>query len=76
MAQRSPTLLRVMTGRGIIPLPGWLEQFLTSFDRHQKTIDIDSISDSQLQDIGLTRADIEAEIRRPAWDAPLHWRSN
>ncbi|MBU3029889.1 DUF1127 domain-containing protein [Paracoccus marinaquae] len=73
MAQRSTALLRVVTGRGIIPRPAWLEQLLTLFDRRQKTIALDRLSDSQLQDIGLTRAEVDEEMRRPAWDAPLHW---
>jgi len=28
---------------------------------------------SQLHDIGLSQADVEAELRRPVWDAPSHW---
>ncbi|HMO09510.1 MAG TPA: DUF1127 domain-containing protein [Paracoccaceae bacterium] len=27
-----------------------------------------------LRDIGLTQDEAQAEARRPAWDAPLHWR--
>ena len=26
-----------------------------------------------LRDIGITRAEAEAEARRPVWDAPAHW---
>lgn len=32
------------------------------------------LSDAQLRDIGLTRADAEAEARRSAWDAPNYWK--
>lgn len=28
-----------------------------------------------LDDIGVTPAEAEAEARRPAWDAPRHWRN-
>ena len=31
------------------------------------------LDNAQLNDIGLTRAEAEAEARRPAWDAPEHW---
>jgi uncharacterized protein YjiS (DUF1127 family) len=33
------------------------------------------LDDHLLRDIGLTRAEAEAEALRPAWDAPRHWRS-
>lgn len=74
MAQKSKALLRVVTGRGIIPRPGWLERILTAFDSREPEIALDRLSDDQLRDIGLTRAEVEDEMRRPAWDAPLHWR--
>jgi uncharacterized protein YjiS (DUF1127 family) len=32
------------------------------------------LSESQLQDIGLTREEATAESRRAAWDVPQHWR--
>lgn len=32
------------------------------------------LDDHQLRDIGLTRAEAEAEAARPAWDAPPHWK--
>ncbi|MCF3972092.1 DUF1127 domain-containing protein [Paracoccus salsus] len=72
MAQKS-ALLRVVTGRGIIPRPNWLERILTAFDTHQTTLRLDSISDAQLRDMGLTRDEVRSEICRPVWDAPLHW---
>lgn len=69
----SASLLRVVAGRGILPRPGWLERLLTSFDRHCVRPDTSLISDSELASLGLSRADLEAELRRPGWDAPLHW---
>ena len=32
------------------------------------------LDDRLLRDIGLTREDAEAELARPPWDAPSHWR--
>lgn len=32
------------------------------------------LDDHILRDIGLTRAEAEAEAERPAWDSPLHWK--
>jgi uncharacterized protein YjiS (DUF1127 family) len=32
-----------------------------------------ALNDSQLHDIGVTRADIAAEADRSLWDAPRHW---
>lgn len=75
MARSSKALLRVVTGHGILPRPAWLERILTAFDRRETVIDLDRISDAQLQDLGLTRGEVRQEMCRPdAWDAPLHWR--
>ncbi len=32
-----------------------------------------SLSEAQLQDIGLTSAQARAEAKRPAWDIPANW---
>ncbi len=32
------------------------------------------LDDTRLQDLGLTRAEAEAEAKRPFWDAPETWR--
>jgi uncharacterized protein YjiS (DUF1127 family) len=32
------------------------------------------LDDRLLSDIGVTRAQAEAEADRPAWDSPSHWR--
>lgn len=32
------------------------------------------LDDVRLADLGLTRAQAQAESARPFWDAPLHWR--
>lgn len=74
MSRSSGPLLRVMAGRGILPRPGWLERMLTAFDHSEIRPDPVRISDAELEALGLSRADLEAELRRPGWDAPLHWR--
>nr|WP_245622428.1 DUF1127 domain-containing protein [Litoreibacter arenae] len=33
-----------------------------------------ALDDTSLTDIGLTRAEADAEAQRPVWDAPAHWR--
>ena len=32
------------------------------------------LDDGALNDMGLTRAEAEAEANRPFWDVPNHWR--
>lgn len=32
------------------------------------------LDDYRLRDLGIDRAEAEAEARRPAWDVPAHWR--
>ena len=33
------------------------------------------LDDAALKDIGLSRADVASELRRPLWDAPEFWRN-
>jgi uncharacterized protein YjiS (DUF1127 family) len=33
-----------------------------------------TLDDRMLRDIGLTRAEAEAEATRPAWDVPSNWK--
>ena len=37
--------------------------------------DLLSLTQEQLCDIGVTRAEAEAEAKRPFWDAPNFWRN-
>ncbi len=32
------------------------------------------LDDASLNDIGLTRAEADAESQKPIWDVPQHWR--
>ncbi|MFN4131198.1 MAG: DUF1127 domain-containing protein [Paracoccaceae bacterium] len=74
MTTRSAAMLRIVTGQGAIPRPGWLERILTMFDVRRTRIDLSRLTDAQLRDVGLTRDDVEAELARPAWDVPANWR--
>lgn len=57
-ARRAPSLLaRVMAAHSVA--------------RQRKALS--ELSDAQLADIGLTRAEADREAARPAWDAPQHW---
>lgn len=31
------------------------------------------LDEAALRDMGLTRSEVDAEARRPVWDAPAHW---
>ncbi|MFV0302767.1 MAG: DUF1127 domain-containing protein [Paracoccus sp. (in: a-proteobacteria)] len=73
MTQRSAAMLRVVTGQGIIPRPSWLERILTAFDVRKTRIDLSRLTDAQLRDIGLTREQVESEIKRKMWDAPEYF---
>ena len=33
-----------------------------------------TLDDRALEDMGLTRADVAAELKRPVWDVPATWR--
>lgn len=74
MSAESKTLLRVITGQGVIARPNWLERIITMFDVRKTRIDLSNLTDEQLADIGLTRREVEAEIERTLWDVPPHWR--
>lgn len=41
---------------------------------HRQRKALKLLNDATLSDIGLTRAEAEAEANRPFWDVPAHWR--
>ena len=55
------------------PAGGWLaqsyEQVLGWLDRMHQRRHLAQLSDHMLKDIGLTRADVEAEVSKPFWEA-------
>lgn len=75
MTQRSTAMARVISGNGIIRRPNWLERILTAFDIRKTRIDLSKLSDEQLRDVGVSRAQVEAEINRSMWDAPEYFRA-
>ena len=46
--------------------------FLAIAARRQRA-NLSKLDERFLNDIGLTRADVEAETARPAWDVPSNW---
>lgn len=40
---------------------------------HRQRRQLAELDDHQLADIGVSRAEAEAEAARPAWDVPDHW---
>lgn len=42
-------------------------------DLYKQRKTLPTLTDSQLKDVGLSRAEALMEARRPLWDAPHHW---
>ena len=40
----------------------------------RQRLDLATLPDERLEDLGLTRADVAAELARPLWDVPQNWR--
>ena len=49
---------------------GVIKAFAVSRQRRQ----LAQLDDAALQDMGLTHADVDFELKRSAWDVPSHWR--
>lgn len=48
-----------------------LGDFLSLLRQRQALADLD---EAALRDIGISKAEAEAESSRPLWDVPAHWR--
>ncbi|RYG93070.1 DUF1127 domain-containing protein [Loktanella sp. IMCC34160] len=48
-----------------------LSQMIALWRQRSALRDLD---DARLCDMGITRAEAEAEARRPVWDVPTHWQ--
>ncbi|WP_040818436.1 DUF1127 domain-containing protein [Litoreibacter arenae] len=48
--------------------------FMGYFALYRQRKALAALDDTSLTDIGLTRAEADAEAQRPVWDAPAHWR--
>lgn len=53
--------------------PGLLARIQHAFAIRRQRLQLDRLDDSALQDIGLTRRDVDREVSRSMWDAPDHW---
>ncbi|MEZ5796698.1 MAG: DUF1127 domain-containing protein [Paracoccaceae bacterium] len=55
--------------------PGLLARLGALLSLRRQRARLAQLDDRALRDIGITRAEAEAEARRPAWQAPSHWRA-
>ena len=74
MASARVVASRTPVARPAPVLPeGWLgrayEQFLVWLERSRQRRHLAMLSDHMLKDIGMTRADVEAEASKPFWEA-------
>jgi uncharacterized protein YjiS (DUF1127 family) len=55
---------------GLVP-QGWFafEQVMAWFERARQRRQLQQLGDHMLKDIGLSRADVEAEVSKPFWRA-------
>jgi uncharacterized protein YjiS (DUF1127 family) len=53
---------------------GFAASVYTAFMVWRQRQHLAELDDARLDDLGITRAEAEAESRRPLWDAPAHWR--
>lgn len=72
-ASRAPSPGRPVARPAAVALGAWLaqayEQVLIWLERSRQRQRLAMLSDHMLKDIGLTRADVEAEISKPFWEA-------
>jgi len=54
--------------------PTLLTRFLRIASVARQRRHLSALSDHMLRDIGVTRAEAEAESRKAAWDVPDHWQ--
>ena len=73
LASRTLSPGRPVVGPALGAAGGWLaqayEQVLGWLDRMHQRRHLAQLSDHMLKDIGLTRADVEAETSKPFWRA-------
>ena len=53
---------------------GWFARLLNANALRKERRGLRHLTDAQLNDIGVTRAQAEEEASRSGWDAPNHWR--
>lgn len=53
--------------------PGFLRVVLKALSIWRERQHLQELDTHLLQDLGLTRTDVEMETNRPVWDAPNRW---
>lgn len=54
-------------GRPRLTVRGILARLAVLDALHRNRMDLKALDDRMLRDVGLTRADVDAELRRPLW---------
>lgn len=59
-----------------VPTNGWptFSMISQAIAVRRQRLALRSLDDNALSDIGLTKAQAEAESKRPIWDVPANWR--
>lgn len=66
----STLALRGVQRRGT---PGLLARLRAAWHVSVQRRQLATLDDARLADLGLTRADVRAEVARAPWDVPKHW---
>lgn len=70
-----PALIHARSHRALARPMHLVRSALHRWAQHRSAQGLLKLDDHLLRDIGLTRAEAEAEAARAAWNAPLHWRA-
>lgn len=57
------------------PVGGVFARISRAFALTEQRHKLSELDDSRLEDLGLSRAEAQAEARRPFWDAPKGWKA-
>ncbi|MDX2202288.1 MAG: DUF1127 domain-containing protein [Hyphomicrobiaceae bacterium] len=66
--QAPPSAARTVVSRLVSPLKGTVSALAAAFAVHQERVELSSLDDRMLADIGLTRHDVERESTRGFWE--------
>lgn len=71
---RFATRPRLLSLGGLLSFNTQLHMIKRLAALHRQRRALRNATPEQLEDIGLTRREAEAEAKRPLWDVPCHWR--
>lgn len=74
MDQHAASFPHLVTITGQRPRRGIVARIATLIAVHRTRQELARLTDTQLCDIGVTRAAVQAELDRPVWDVPANWR--